>query len=194
MSTDLLKKRVKLWAVPALVTVATIGCALSVNSQPAPGNMVFKSGGPHGMHMMPPFTVAFPGPGMMPPPPPPLSMEIGMLINSEDIDLSDEQISKLADIKRESHKNIEPVMSKLHSAERDYRDALISGKDVSGLKEDILTSKKNLDSAMLDSAQNMVNVLTAEQKKKLKLALDKREVFPFHGPKPPHPKECKPTK
>lgn len=146
------------------------------------------------MHMMPPFTVAFPaGNMMMPPPPPPLSMEIGMLINSEDIDLSDEQISRLADIKRDSHKKVEPVMSRLRSTERDYRDALISGKDAGSLKEDILSSKKNLDAAMLDSAQDMVNVLTAEQKKKLKLALDKREVFPFHGLKPPH-KECKPIK
>ena len=147
--------------------------------------------------MMPPFTAGFPGAHLMvmpPPPPPPLGMEIAALIHCEDIDLTDDQISRLADIKRATNKKVEPAMSKLRSLERDYRDALISGKEGESFKEELLASKKTLDSAMLDSAQDMVSVLTAEQKKKLKLALDKRELFPFPGPKPLDTKQFKDAK
>lgn len=193
MQAESFLKRAKLLVLPCLVCVISISGAMSVNSQPVPGGVGTKHGPGHGgFHMMPPFTMAFAGGNMMlPPPPPPLGMEIAALIHCEDIDLSDDQISRLADIKRATHKKVEPAMSKLRELERDYRDALISGKDANSYKEDILASKKTLDTAMLDSSQEMVNVLSAEQKKKLKLALDKRELFPFPGPRPPHHKEGK---
>lgn len=192
MQTESFLKRAKLLVVPCLISIVSIAGALQVNSQPAPVGAGMKHGPGHGgFHMMPPFTMAFPVSNMMMPPPP-LGMEIAALIHSEDIDLTDDQISRLADIKRATHKKVEPAMSKLRELERDYRDALISGKDADLYKEDILASKKSLDAAMLDSSQDMVNILTAEQKKKLKLALDKREVFPFPGPsRSPHHKECK---
>lgn len=194
MQAESILKHAKLLVVPCLVSLISIAGAMSASSQPAPGGAGMKHGPGHGgFHMMPPFTMAFPGGNMMlpPPPPPPLGMEIAALIHCEDIDLSDDQISRLADIKRATHKKVEPAMSKLRNLERDYRDALIGGKDANSYKEDILTSKKTLDAAMLDSSQDMVNVLTAEQKKKLKLALDKREVFPFQGPRPHPHKELK---
>lgn len=194
MQAESILKHAKLLVVPCLVSLISISGAISVNSQPAPGGIGIKhSPGHGGFHMMPPFSMAFPAGNMMlpPPPPPPLGMEIAALIHCEDIDLTDEQISRLADIKRATHKKVEPAMSKLRDLERDYRDALIGGKDANSYREDILASKKTLDAAMLDSSQDMVNVLTAEQKKKLKLALDKREVYPFQGPRAQHHKELK---
>lgn len=195
MQVETVFKSAKLLVVPCLISLVSIAGALAVRSQPLPS---MKHGLGHGgIHMMPPLTAGFPGAHLMvmpPPPPPPLGMEIAALIHCEDIDLTDDQISRLADIKRATNKKVEPAMSKLRSLERDYRDALISGKEGESLKEELLASKKTLDSAMLDSAQDMVSVLTAEQKKKLKLALDKRELFPFPGPKPLDTKQFKDAK
>ncbi|MBS1989743.1 MAG: periplasmic heavy metal sensor [Cyanobacteria bacterium SZAS LIN-3] len=138
-------------------------------------------GGPGGM------------PGMMPPPPPfammhgfgpgPGGMGPGpMMLPLHDLDLSDEQVEKLAAIKSSTADKAGPIMLKLHSAEREYRLALVQPEinrdQVSKLQAQLATQKQALDAVFGEAALDSAQVLTVEQRKQLKQKMNRMELGP----------------
>lgn len=166
--------------IPSLIMALFASSAITANSQPLP-----PPGGPMHNFVGPAFTVAMPPHKMMPfpPPPPPLNMELSILIANPDLNLTDEQISRLALIKKSTDSKVEQSVVQLHNLEKDFQYSLFSNekneKNPSSMRSEILQQKAMVDNLIFDSAQEMVNVLTAEQKKQLRLVLDKKELFPF---------------
>ncbi len=171
--------------IPSLILALFASSAIAVNSQPAPavGGSMHHFGSdftfampPHKMTMPLPI----PMPMLMPPPHPPLFMELSMLIANPELNLTDDQISRLALIKKSTEGKIEQVIVQLHNLQKDYQYGLLANdKNSSSIRADILQQKAMVDSLMLDAAQEMVSVLTTEQKKQTKMMLDKKELFPF---------------
>ena len=164
--------------VPSLLLAIFASSAIAASSQPLP-----PPGGPMHNFLGSAFTVAMPPHKMMPLPPPPLHMELIILLNSPDLNLTDEQISKLARIKVSTDSKAEQIQAQLNSLEKEFQNALLvnekNERNASAVRAEILQQKAMLDNMVFDAAQEMVEVLTPEQKKQIKLSLDKRELFPF---------------
>lgn len=163
---------------PTLLLAITMSC-LAADAQPMPsaGRQIHDFVGPA-------FTVAAPSFHKMigPFPPPPLHMELTNLI-APDMNLSDEQISNLARIKQATDSKVEELSVQLHNLEKEFQNALLvnekSKRNASSVRAEILQQKAMLDNLIFDAAQEMVGVLTPEQKKQIKLTLDKKELFPY---------------
>lgn len=121
------------------------------------------------------------GPMMMPPP-----IFAG-------VDLTDDQISRIAKLKRTFEASNFTAHQSLYSSENEMRDLLSSAdfseSQIRKVAEEIAQQKseqsRRLSSHMLDVAR----VLSAAQRQKIKLNLDKMELGPMFGPPhpPPHP-------
>jgi len=118
---------------------------------------------------------------MAAPPPPPLGMG-PMMLPLHELDLSDEQVEKLAAIKASAADKAGPVMIKLHSLERDYRNALvqpeINSEQVNKIQGQIASQKQALDGIFGDSILASAQVLSVEQRKQLKLKMNRMELGP----------------
>jgi Spy/CpxP family protein refolding chaperone len=117
------------------------------------------------------------GPGM--PPPPgfgPVMLPLG------GVDLTDDQVEKLAAVRSSTHEKVEPIMSRLHSLEHDFVFALaqptINTDELSKLRVQISTQKQALDALFTDSAINTAQILTAEQRKQIKLEMNRASLGP----------------
>ncbi|MBS2008952.1 MAG: periplasmic heavy metal sensor [Cyanobacteria bacterium SZAS TMP-1] len=134
-----------------------------------------------------------PGPGGMPPPPPfamlhgfgpgPGGMGPGpMMLPLHDLDLSDDQVEKLAAIKSSTADKAGPIMLKLHSVEREYRLALVQPEinrdQVSKLQAQLSMQKQALDAVFGEAALDSAQVLTVEQRKQLKQKMNRMELGP----------------
>lgn len=117
---------------------------------------------------------------MMPPPPP-----------FANLDLSDDQISRLAKLKRAFDNGNGTAFATLRTLEDDMRDKLnaddINESAVKKLAEEIAHQKGEISKRFAEHMLESAKVLTAEQRKKLRLAQDKMELGPFGCGKPPHP-------
>ena len=127
----------------------------------------------------PPPEMLFGGPHGGPPPPP-------MALPLMGVDLTDEQIDKLSELHTSFMERSEPTMLKLHSLEKQFRLALTSSslnvEEVNGLRSKIAAEKVTFDAAIGGFAVAQAQVLTPEQRHKIKIDLEKFEVRGGFGP------------
>ena len=137
-----------------------------------------------------PFVLVGGAPGMqpgmpagMPPEPPP---GLGMMLPLMAVDLSDDQVERLVQLKSSLMDKVSPRMAKIHALERDLRNALcqpqIDASDVAHISSQISAEKQTLDGLFTENAISMAQVLTPEQRQKIKVAANRREFGPpcFH--------------
>jgi len=115
------------------------------------------------------------------------------------IDLTDDQISRLAKLKRAFDSSSSTAFATLRSLEDEMRDKLsadnISESDVTKLAEEIAQQKAEMSKRFSAQILASAKVLTSEQRKKIRLAEDRMELGPMGGfgkhppvpPLPPHP-------
>lgn len=142
---------------------------------------------------------------MMPPGGPPFGAKFMMAIPPfANVELSDDQITKLAKLKRTFESDNATAFANLRSLEDDMRDKLsadnINESEVRKLAEEIAVQKadtsKRFSAHILESAK----VLTPEQRRKIRLAHDRMELGPMGGfgrppfPPPPPPPPAQPGK
>jgi Spy/CpxP family protein refolding chaperone len=141
------------------------------------GPVVLSGGGPG----MPPGMPPGPPPGMPPGPP-----GGGMMLPLMDVDLSDDQVEKLVQLKDSLMDKVGPKMAKIHALERDLRNALcqpqINASDVAHISSQISAEKQTLDGLFTENAISTAQILTAEQRQKIKAVMNRRELGPpgFH--------------
>jgi Spy/CpxP family protein refolding chaperone len=101
-----------------------------------------------------------------------------------DLNLTDAQIEKLAQLKDDFKDKAEPICVKLHSLKRQSHHLLLQAQidtdAVSKVHSQIQAQKKLLDGYLIDYLVAKAQVLTPEQRHKIELAMDKRELRP-HG-------------
>jgi Spy/CpxP family protein refolding chaperone len=152
---------------------------------PPPGcQMPFGGGSP--FPPMPPGGTHFGAKFAMPLPPPPIP------------DLTDNQVTQMAKLKRTFENGNTTAFATLRSLEGEMREKLsadnISDSDVRKLAEEIAQQKSDMSKRFSAHMLEMAKVLTPEQRKKMRLAHDKMELGPMGGfgrhpfppPPPPH--------
>jgi Spy/CpxP family protein refolding chaperone len=140
------------------------------------------------------------GPGMPPPPfgggpgghggPPPFGppggpghgpMMIGLPLH--DVDLTDDQVEKLAAIRSGAREKADPIMLKMHSLEHEFINALaqssVNSDDVTRIRTQLSAQKQSLDAIFTDSAVASAQLLTPEQRKQIKLQMSRHELGPL---------------
>ncbi len=142
----------------------------------------YPPGGPH-------FGAQFSMPHFMMPPPP-----------FANVDLSDDQVGRLAKLKRAFDAGDAGEFAALRTLENQMRDKLsaenINESDVRKSAEEIAQQKADISKRFSAHILEAAKVLTAEQRKKIKLMQDRMELGPIggfdkppHPPMPPHPPE-----
>jgi Spy/CpxP family protein refolding chaperone len=146
---------------------------------------------------VPPFTHRPPSHGCTPPGPPPFGFMVGpqgppgvvpppMALPLSGVDLSDEQIEKLAQLNTAFMEQTGPVIFKLHALEAQFRLALSSSNlnmdDVNSLRSKIASQRVQVDSAAGDYAIAQAQSLTPEQRHQIKLDLERFELNHSFGP------------
>jgi hypothetical protein len=133
----------------------------------------FLSGGPHRlMFNLPPM------PPHLPPLPP-------------GVELSDEQVEKFASLKDALREKTEASMVKIQLLEADFRKALLEPEIDAGklnqLRNQINSLKETVDAAVSENLIAEAKELTAEQRKKTRMAMLRHEIGPpgFRPPPPP---------
>jgi hypothetical protein len=129
------------------------------------GLMEDPSGGPPGLPGMPPPLMALPLAG---------------------VDLSDEQIEKLAQLNTSFIDQNGPAIFKLHSLEEQFRLALSASNlnmdDLNGLRSKIAAQRVQVDTATGDFAIAQAQALTSEQRHQIKIDLERFELNRAFGP------------
>jgi len=91
-------------------------------------------------------------------------------------------VEKLAAIKASAADKAGPVMIKLHSLERDYRNALVQSEinsdQVNKIQGQLASQKQALAGILGDSVLASAQVLSVEQRKQLKLKMNRMELGP----------------
>jgi hypothetical protein len=93
--------------------------------------------------------------------------------------LTDEQVSKLAALKREHMETTAPLMVKLQLLVCKYRHALLQLDNLAELKKlgtQIATQKQELEKIRCDQEIALVQALTSEQRREIKLKMDKADL------------------
>lgn len=114
------------------------------------------------------------------------------------LDLTDDQVTRLAKLKRSFENGNSSAFSTLRSLEDEMRDKLsadnINESDVKKLAEEIAQQKADISKRFSNHILESAKVLTPEQRKKLRLSQDRLELGPLgdfgrppHAPRPPHP-------
>lgn len=113
-------------------------------------------------------------------------------------DLTDDQVTQMAKLKRTFENGSTTAFATLRSLEGEMREKLsadnISDSDVRKLAEEIAQQKSDMSKRFSAHMLEMAKVLTPEQRKKMRLAHDKMELGPMGGfgrhpfppPPPPH--------
>lgn len=142
---------------------------------------------PGGHHGLPPGLPPFGpmgGPAGAPPPPPPPMLSLPLM----GVDLSDDQVEKLAQLQSSFMDQSAPAVFKLHSLESQFRTALgasnLNVDELNGLRTKIAAQKVLVDTAAGDFAIAQAQVLTAEQRHQIKLDMERMEVQHGFGPHP----------
>lgn len=115
------------------------------------------------------------------------------------LDLTDEQITQLAKLKRAFESGSSSSFATLRSLEDEMREKLsadnISESDVRKLAEEIAQQKADMSKRFSAHILESAKVLTPEQRKKMRLAHDRMELGPMGGfGKPPFPPPGHPGK
>jgi len=131
------------------------------------------------------------GPLVMPPHPP-MEMMIGgapLMIPPGIINLTDDQIDQLARLKDSTAEKSGPILTTLHSLEHSRHTALTEAElnvnEVSKLNANISAQKQMLDNIMSESMLKAAQILTADQRKKIKLDMQRHEIGQFEEHKTP---------
>jgi len=136
---------------------------------PGPPNAAFLSAGPIALR------IRHHAPLMMPLPP--------------DVELSDTQVEQLAQVKRDTESKTSPIEAKLSSLEHARSLALdeenLNQSDILKQSAEINEQKQLLDGILTHARIQMAQVLTAEQRHKMKLFAERRELGPLGFKKPP---------
>jgi len=154
---------------PGIMTFSGLG-EMPDFPPPLPPNAAFLSGGGQMA-----IKIRNGAPLMMPLPP--------------DVELSDNQIEQLAQIKREGGDKAAPIEAKLLSLEHARSLALdeenLNQSQISKQSAEINEQKQLLDGILTHARIQMAQVLTAEQRHKMKLFRERRELGPLGFKKPP---------
>ena len=115
------------------------------------------------------------------------------------LDLTDEQITQMAKLKRAFESGSSSSFATLRSLEDEMREKLsadnISESDVRKLAEEIAQQKADMSKRFSAHILESAKVLTPEQRKKMRLAHDRMELGPMGGfGKPPFPPPGHPGK
>lgn len=160
-------------ATPAFSLLPAQGCPIPPGGRPPFSQM--PPGGPFfGAH----FTMP------LPPPFPP-------------VDLTDDQITRMAKLKRAFESGASGALSTLRSLNDEMQDQLsadnINESDAGRLAQEIAQQKADMSKRMSAHILDMAKVLTPEQRKKIKQERDRLEIGPMGGfgkmrpPMPPPP-------
>jgi Spy/CpxP family protein refolding chaperone len=143
------------------------------------------------------FTHRPAGHGCMPPGPPPFGFMDGpkgppgvllppMALPLVGVDLSDEQIEKLAQLNTAFMEQTGPDIFKLHALEAQFRLALsvssLNMDDLNSLRSKIAAQRVRVDAAAGDFAIAQAQSLTPEQRHQVKLDLERFELNHAFGP------------
>ncbi len=132
-------------------------------------------------------------PGMGPPPGPPGGPPgmpggppgMGLMLPLHEVDLTDDQVDKLVHLKNSLMDKVGPKMGKIHSLERELRNALcqstVNAADVAAISSQISAEKQTLDGLFTENAISQAQVLTPEQRQKIKSEMNRRELGPPHS-------------
>lgn len=105
------------------------------------------------------------------------------------LELSDEQVEQIANTKRAFLDKCGPIDLKLHSLEHELTSALlepdVNVEQITQLRKQLSTEKQALDDATTDQLIRVAKLLTPDQRRKVKLAIAKREILPLGCPPPP---------
>lgn len=154
-------------------------------SAPPFGPPVFFKAG-HGGAMMPPPGMPGPLPGMPGPPPPPCPSLFGALMHAfvaSGETLSDDQVEKIAQLKRAMAQKMAPVKARIHSLENDIGGALtdpeVNAGEIKALSAKLSSEKRQMEDLMTEHAVSVAQVMTAEQRRHVKLTMDRQELGPL---------------
>jgi Spy/CpxP family protein refolding chaperone len=99
------------------------------------------------------------------------------------INLSDDQIDQLSRLKDNTSEKTAPIMTTLRSLEHNRRIALsepeLNTGEIAKLSANISTQKQILDTVMADTMLKVAQTLTPEQRKKIKLDMQRHEIGQF---------------
>ncbi|MBX9951409.1 MAG: Spy/CpxP family protein refolding chaperone [Candidatus Obscuribacterales bacterium] len=133
-------------------------------------------------------------PFLMPPGGPPFGAKFSMPVPPfANLDLTDEQITQLAKLKRAFESASSSSFATLRALEDEMREKLsadnISESDAGKLAEQIAQHKADLSKRLSMHILESAKVLTPEQRKKMRLAQDRLELVPMgsFGKPPWHP-------
>lgn len=175
-----------LFAFEAASPVPVQGFAVGVGEFGPPSGCPIPLGGCPPFPPMPPGGTHFGAKFAMPLPPPPIP------------DLTDEQVTQMAKLKRTFENGSTTSFATLRALEGEMREKLstdnISDSDVRKLAEEIAQQKSDMSKRFSAHMLEMAKILTPEQRKKMRLAHDKMELGPMGGfgrhpfppPPPPH--------
>lgn len=135
-------------------------------------------------------------PHMVPLPPPPPGevaaeqwFQFMAAITSSGIELSDEQLEQIAEMKRSFLDKCSPIELKIHSLERETTRALleanVNAEHIGQIRKQVSAEKQALDDSTTDQLIRVAKILTPEQRRKVNLAIAKREILPLGCPPPP---------
>ncbi len=128
------------------------------------------------------------GPLLMPPPPEHMIGMAPLMIPPGVINLTDDQIDQLARLKDSTSEKAAPILTSLRSLEHSRHIALneteLNVAEISKLNSNISAQKQLLDSVMADSMLKAAQTLTPDQRKKLKLDMQRHELGQFEEHKP----------
>ncbi|HEY9713648.1 MAG TPA: periplasmic heavy metal sensor [Chroococcales cyanobacterium] len=136
--------------------------------------------------MFPPFP---PGPpGMMPPPfPVPGSLDgfVHAFVMSGQ-SLSDEQVEKIAQSKRNFNERSEPHRAACHALECDIQNALtapeVNAAEISRLSAKLQDERRQIDDLLSAQTIATAQALTADQRKQMRAAMHRAELGPLGAP------------
>jgi Spy/CpxP family protein refolding chaperone len=112
-----------------------------------------------------------------------------MMLLPPDLELTDDQVDKLSQLKRGIRNKTSPIVAKISSLEHSRSLALdeenLNPSEISKQSAEINAQKQLLDGILTDARIQMAQVLTAEQRHKIRLFAERRELGPLGLKKPP---------
>jgi hypothetical protein len=114
-------------------------------------------------------------------------------VMGSDLQLSDEQLENVAQSKIALMDKIGSVTLQINSLERDLSRALvkddIDATDIAELSKQLSAQRQVLDDAFVEHLTHMAKLLTVEQRRRMRLTMDRGELMPMkldliHPPRP----------
>ena len=119
----------------------------------------------------------------------------GAALHMSGVELSDDQVEALAKVRRASEQQTESARAALHTLEQNLTGELLADKidegKVKKLQSEIGAQHAQLAKAADDELLQSAQILSAEQRHKMRLSVDRMTLGPMGSKRPPPPPAAK---